>query len=179
MAPATYQTIRLRRGKHKSPDEGACVMELASMLAGEPFSDHPVSVCPVIGAFLRRYNDASADDRRQDLYCCAAAVVGTRASEDVQRARLDRLVAWTAELRRRRRKRYWLPERWRSLAYPDVADEEIVAGRAIHEIARHGERIHVEVLALVDELIALGTRPARTRPEDAAAASASLVLASP
>ena len=29
-----------------------CVMELASMLAGERFGDRPVSVCPVIGAFL-------------------------------------------------------------------------------------------------------------------------------
>jgi len=41
MGPVTHQTIRLSRGKHSSPEEGACVMELASMLAGEPFSDHP------------------------------------------------------------------------------------------------------------------------------------------
>ena len=33
------------------------------MLAGEPFSDHPESVCPVIGSFLRAYNDMAAWDR--------------------------------------------------------------------------------------------------------------------
>jgi len=32
-------------------------MELASMLAGEPFSDHPDSVCPTIAGFLRAYNE--------------------------------------------------------------------------------------------------------------------------
>lgn len=156
MAPVTYQTIRLRRGRHKSPDEGACVMELASMLAGERFSDHPVSVCPVIGAFLRRYNDWTGDDRRQDLYRYAATVVGTRATDEVQRARLDRLVAWTAEIRRRRRCS-WLPDSWRWVTYLEIDDEEVIAGRAIREVIRHGDRIHSEVLAFVDELIAMGT----------------------
>ena len=59
----SYQTIKLSTGKHSSPEVGACVMELASMLAGEPFSDHPESVCPVIGSFLRAYNDMAAWDR--------------------------------------------------------------------------------------------------------------------
>ena len=61
MSPVTHQTIKLGKGKHSSPEEGACVMELASMLASEPFSDHPASVCPVIASFLRAYND-SVDD---------------------------------------------------------------------------------------------------------------------
>jgi hypothetical protein len=67
MAPINHQTIKLGKGKHNSPEEGACMMELASMLAGEPFSDHPHSVCPVIGSFLRTYNDSIDDQRRQDL----------------------------------------------------------------------------------------------------------------
>ena len=57
MSSISHQTVRLSRGRHQGPDQGACVMELASMLAGEPFSDHPGSACPVIGAFLRAYND--------------------------------------------------------------------------------------------------------------------------
>ena len=28
-------------------------MELASMLAGEQFTDHPACVCPVLGSLLR------------------------------------------------------------------------------------------------------------------------------
>jgi hypothetical protein len=68
MALVSYQTITLSKGKHASPEDGASVMELASMLAGEPFSDHPQAVCPVIGSFLRAYNDRIDDRRRQDLY---------------------------------------------------------------------------------------------------------------
>jgi hypothetical protein len=58
-------------------------MELASMLAGEPFSDRPRTVCPVIAGFLRSYNDGLDDDRRQDLYRYASRGVGTCASRDV------------------------------------------------------------------------------------------------
>ena len=82
MAPVTHQTIKLSKGKHASPEDGACVMELASMLAGEPFSDHPASACPVIGSFLRAYNDSIDDGRRQDLYALAARIVGSRRSEE-------------------------------------------------------------------------------------------------
>ena len=53
MGPVTHQTIKLSKGKHTSKDDGACFMELASMLADEPFSEHPAAVCPVIGALLR------------------------------------------------------------------------------------------------------------------------------
>ena len=48
MSTVSHQTIKLSKGKHSSPRDGACVMELASMLAGEKFTDHPESVCPVI-----------------------------------------------------------------------------------------------------------------------------------
>ena len=87
MAQPTHQTVRLSRGKHRSPSEGVCVMELASMLAGEPFSDEPQSVCPVVASFLRVYNDRIDDERRQDLYAYAAKAVGSRATKSVMRKR--------------------------------------------------------------------------------------------
>ena len=114
MSPVNYQTIKLSKGKHTSPEDGACVMELASMLAGEQFSDHPASVCPVIGSFLRAYNDSVDDSRRQDLYGYASRVVGTRSSADIQRARAERLLQWAAELRQRRWTRVLLPPRLRA-----------------------------------------------------------------
>jgi hypothetical protein len=89
-----HQTIRLSAGRHRGPDHGACVMELASMLTGGPFSDHPPSVCPVIAAFLRSYNDHLNDERRQDLYCYAARVAGTRAKADTERRRSKMCLAW-------------------------------------------------------------------------------------
>lgn len=76
---ASHQTVRLARGRHGSPSDGVCVMELASMLAGEKFTDSPVSVCPVVAAFMRAYNDGVDDTLRQDLYGFAARAVGTAA----------------------------------------------------------------------------------------------------
>ena len=103
MSPASYQTIRLSKGKHTGPEDGACVMELASMLAGEPFTDHPASVCPVIGSFLRSYNDSIDSDRRQALYEYASKVVGSRACAKTQQARAARLAEWAEEMQRSRR----------------------------------------------------------------------------
>jgi hypothetical protein len=51
----------------------------------------------VIGSFLRTYNDRIDDGRRQDLFAYAAKVVGSRASQDVQHARAERLSAWAFE----------------------------------------------------------------------------------
>jgi hypothetical protein len=42
-------------------------MELASMLAHEPFSDCADSVSSTIGAFLRTFNDGLDDVHRQPL----------------------------------------------------------------------------------------------------------------
>ena len=111
MSPVTHQTVKLSKGKHTGPNDGACMMELASMLADEPFSDHPASVCPTIGSFLRAYNDVIDEARRQDLYAYAARIVGSRSSEAVQRARAERLAAWTSSLRQRRWGRL-LPGSW-------------------------------------------------------------------
>jgi len=156
MGSVTYQTIRLSKGKHRSAEDGACVMELASMLAGEQFTDHPVSACPVVAALLRSYNDAIDDHRRQDLYAYASRVVGSRASLAVERARADRLTAWTHERRPPRRTRWLMPGRLRAFA-PDPP-VHILAARAVQALPAHNERTHAEVLALVDELLDLGRR---------------------
>src|SRR5258705_13418563 len=92
----TYQNVRLCRGAHRSPVDGACVMELVSMLAGERFTDRPQTACPVIGAFLRAYNDIVCSAHRQDLLECAAGVVDTRRRE-VESARVARCAEFAVE----------------------------------------------------------------------------------
>ena len=62
-------------------------MELASMLADEPFSDRPENTSPVIGALLRTYNDGLDDKRRQDLYPLASLIVDTASSRAVEQDR--------------------------------------------------------------------------------------------
>lgn len=157
---ASHQTIRLSKGKHASPSEGACVMELASMLAGEPFTDRPASVCPVIAGFMRAYNDRIDDERRQDLYRYAAEVVGTRATPEVERARERRCLEWADQMRRQRRG----PLRWIARGAGASVDRRLgldAAGTyAARSIRRHNDRTHAAALALLDELIAIG-RPAR------------------
>jgi hypothetical protein len=156
MAAVTHQTIKLGKGKHSAPEDGACVMELASMLAGEPFSDRPQSVCPVIGSFLRAYNDSIDDRRRQDLYAYASRVVGSRASVDVEQARAERLTAWALELGQSRWTRFLLPSRLRLLARNPQAD--VVGSSAVRAIAKHSDQTHAQVLTLIDELATIGAR---------------------
>jgi len=163
MTSTSHQTIRLSRGKHASPAEGACVMELASMLAGEPFSDHPISVCPVIGAFLRTYNDSVEDGRRQDLYAYASKVVGSRSSEAVERERQAHLERWTKEVRRRRHRRLRLP-RWLGLLCAGAATD-IQAAIAVYEVTRQGAEGHAHALSLIDDLLAIGAGDRPTWPQ--------------
>jgi|SRR5437868_5246362 len=157
MAQITHQTVRLGKGKHSSPHEGACVMELASMLAGETFSDHPLSVSRSIAAFLRGYNDLLDDDRRQDLYEYAARVVGTASSRHLELMRAERLSWWADEIRERRRWtilvgiEHWLRRGGRPV------DVESAARRAIRAVGRISDETHAAVLNLIDELIEIGT----------------------
>lgn len=175
MTPTTrYQTVRLSRGRHTSPEDGACVMELASMLAEEPFSDHPPSVCPVIAAFMRVYNDAVGDDRRQELYCYASKVVGSRACEDVTARRAAHLAERTRQMRKARRRwplgvGFLIGIWWTPGFTPD-------ASFAVSEFIQRGDDGHRAALALVDELLAIGS-DARYDVADAVSATAGLAYA--
>jgi hypothetical protein len=73
-------------------------MELASMLADERFSDRPATVSPVIGAFLRTYNDGIDDQRRQDLYPLASLIVGSAGSRRLERERASRCLEFARSL---------------------------------------------------------------------------------
>jgi len=162
MTAVSHQTIKLGRGKHSSPQEGACVMELASMLASEPFSDHPYSVCPVIASFLRTYNDSIDDEPRQDLYAYASIVVGTRSDAAVERARAARLLAWADELRDRRRFRVLPPSRiMRILLAPvsavDAGGIYAAGTQAVRAIRQHSSETHAQALTLIEELATIGS----------------------
>lgn len=160
--PTTFQTVRLARGSHSSPDNGACVMELASMLAGEPFSDHPACACPVVGAVLRLYNDRLGDDRRQDLYRYASLVVGSRAGEEAERARAQHCLEWVEE---RRAERGIL---WRLVHRPARAGQRDPRQQFMRRLepylVRVDEARHAQVLALIDELLEIGRCAAPAEP---------------
>jgi hypothetical protein len=148
----SHQTIRLSVGRHRSPHAGACVMELASMLADEPFSDRSGTVSPVIGALLRTYNDGLDDERRQDLIPVAPAIVGTAGPRALESERATRCLRFARELGGA------LP---RGRAALGMATPEAAGTWAALAALRGGldDARHARVLAFVRELAELRARP--------------------
>jgi hypothetical protein len=68
---------RLSYGTHANPDDGRCAMEWVSLLAGEPHSDEPACVSPVLRAFCTTLNDSLEDEPRQRLRLFLARTIGT------------------------------------------------------------------------------------------------------
>jgi hypothetical protein len=77
-------------GTHASPEDGRCAMEWVSHLAGEPHSDHPRCVSPVLRAFCTTLNDSLEDEPRQRLRPYLTRTIGT--SDDG----LDEARSWMA-----------------------------------------------------------------------------------
>jgi hypothetical protein len=79
----------LSRGKHRNPKKGACFMELASYLAGEPWSDHPSCTHPLLASLARDVNDHVADYARSRLAPHIPEVIGLNGDD-------PRVDAWIA-----------------------------------------------------------------------------------
>lgn len=90
------EPLILRRGAHSTRDEGMCAMEAVAYIAGEPHSDSPECACPVIAAFVRRWNDDLPDDatRTRLLGPLVPRLVGTRSTPDVERRRSLLALDW-------------------------------------------------------------------------------------
>jgi hypothetical protein len=69
----------LDRGGHRSPDQGACLMEYVSVLAGTRFSDHPRCTHPALAQLARVVNDEVVNPAaRSRLAVLAPDLIGTR-----------------------------------------------------------------------------------------------------
>ena len=79
--PIDLDTLVLHSGGHNPPPDDslgeACLLEVAAWMAGEPWTDSPQCVCPVLAAFGRRLNDVLPHDRRQELKRFLPAMLGT------------------------------------------------------------------------------------------------------
>jgi len=150
MTAPNFQTVRLEPGAHSGPDHGVCVMELSSMLAGEPFSDHPCSVSKPLAALLRGYNDGLDDARRQTLKVFAAASVGTGGNRAADRRRRALARHWVVEWRGGRGLRARLARRWGCV-------DLIGAGAQIGFRVRtqHDDELHAQMLELLHALVAV------------------------
>jgi hypothetical protein len=91
------QSMPLRRGSHGENDDlHMCVMEAVSYIAGEPWSDAPQCVCPVITAFMVAWNDALPSDEERDrlLKSLIPLIVGTRSTKAVEEKRSYMALDW-------------------------------------------------------------------------------------
>ena len=88
----------LYSGSHKENGNGhveACAMEAVAFIAGEPWSDHPECACPVIGAFMRAWNDGLADAERTALILpLVPRLVGTRSTKKIEQRRATMAADW-------------------------------------------------------------------------------------
>jgi len=116
----------LARGKHRSPRKGACFMELASLLAGERWSDAPACTHPLLAAMARNVNDYTSDSGRPRLAELIPSVIGLTGDDPHIDVRIALRAATTA-----------LPvvsaERQRVMAVSVLASERVLAaldGRA-------------------------------------------------
>ncbi|MER6714669.1 hypothetical protein [Streptomyces sp. NPDC000877] len=66
------------RFAHLHPDDGACLMEAAALLAGGRFTDSPAGTHPALAALARAVNDSVTDAARLALWPLAADLADAR-----------------------------------------------------------------------------------------------------
>jgi hypothetical protein len=115
------EIVRLEKGRHRTPQDGVCTMELVAWMAGEKHSDHPKSASPVIAAFIRSFNDALDSTHRQRLAVLAARMIETRGSREDEALRRQILWDWMISVA--------LPTWLAAANRPDLA-ASVAAGRA-------------------------------------------------
>lgn len=86
----------LSRGKHRTITKGACFMELASVLAGQRWSDRPSCTHPLLASLARLVNDQTSDQQRHRLCLLVPAVVGLKGEDPRIDARIALRCATTA-----------------------------------------------------------------------------------
>jgi hypothetical protein len=120
----------LSRGKHRSIRKGACFMEMASVLAGERWSDHPRCTHPLLGDVARHVNDLTSDGERHHLAVLIPSVVGLNSADPRMDVRIALRCACAA-----------IPvaseERQNALAVSILSADRVLAeleGRAVEEL---------------------------------------------
>lgn len=89
------QITTLDHGAHRHFEDGVCAMEAVAFIAGEKHSDHPACASPVIGAFMRAWNDGLPQEDRDALILpLIPHLVGTRGSRALENRRATMAADW-------------------------------------------------------------------------------------
>ena len=124
---AILAKLTLFSGSHKDRSNGLCAMEAAAWIANEPHSDSPACVCPVIGAFMRSWNDALPDNETRDrlLKPLIPLTINTRGDKALEEKRAFMCVDWVV--------RTFTPE-WLELCDKERYAKHIAVLRATPEV---------------------------------------------
>ena len=84
----TPDLLELSPGSHRRREYGMCATEAVAWLAGEPHSDRPGCLSPVLASFLRALNDGLGPAERQKLAPHLPGCIGTAddGQDDLRRA---------------------------------------------------------------------------------------------
>jgi hypothetical protein len=120
---------RLSPGRHRNPKRGACLMEYASFLAGERWSDHPACTQPVLAAIARGVNDLVSPDARDSLLPMVPRLIGLSSNDPRLAVRVALLAAVealpVASMERQRALAVGVRHSLEALARSGDADEEL------------------------------------------------------
>lgn len=138
------------------------------MIGGEKFTDRPDCVCPVIGSFLRSWNDRAGYADRQRLHQYASRVVGTGGYRRISKTRRDLCLSYAgANLDRGPLRRTVVRLRmrgriaWSVGIFPSIWLKEGAGAYAAHNAFARGESN--DAFALLDRLLEVGSPPASPR----------------
>lgn len=83
---------RLSAGSHTSPEDGACIMEMVSFLAGEEWSDLPSCTNTTLARVAQRVNDSVEDRNRHLILKDFDRLFNTRVSFTQERIYTDEII---------------------------------------------------------------------------------------
>ena len=92
-------SVVLSSGAHSDRDDGTCLLEAAAWWAGEPHSDQPGCVSPVLAGFGRSWSDGMrSDEERASLRQYIPLLVGTAGDRDADERRAWMAADWLVRI---------------------------------------------------------------------------------
>lgn len=81
-----WKSFSFGSGSHETREQGMCVMEAVSYVAGEAHTDRPVCACPIISSFCRSWNDSlrSDEERAKWLGEFVWRLPGTKSTPEIE-----------------------------------------------------------------------------------------------
>jgi hypothetical protein len=86
----------LHHGSHTRGSDEMCIMEAVAWVTHKDWSDHPPCVCPVLGAFMRSWNDGISDEQERTalLKPFIPKLINTKGSKKLEQRRATMAADW-------------------------------------------------------------------------------------